>query len=228
MKLSISMTRRETILGWSYLLFSMFFLPLALVLLNEFLQNPLSETEINLIYLGLNFVAVAVIFRRFLTDSVMAAWRTPWRCLRFALFGFVLYYLFSLVIAGVILWISPDFSNVNDDAVINLFEEHKTLMSITTILLVPITEETLYRGLLFQGFQRKSRLFAYCLSTIVFASIHVMGYIGLYDALTLGLCFVQYLPAGIAMAWAYEKSDTIVAPFLIHITINQIGTSVMR
>ncbi len=228
MKLSICMTRRETLVGWCYLLFSMFFLPLALVLLNGLLENPLSETEINLVFLGLNFMAVAVIFRRFLTASVKAAWSTPWRCLRFSAFGFALYYLFSLVVAGIILWISPDFSNVNDDTVIGLFEEHPALMSFTTILLVPITEETLYRGLLFQGFQRKSRLFAYCLSTLIFAAIHVVGYIGHYDLLTLSLCFIQYLPAGIAIAWAYEKADTIVAPMLIHITINQIGTSVMR
>ena len=228
MKLSIYMTRRETMLGWCYLLFSMFFLPLALVLVNTVLGNPLSETEINLVFLGLNFIAVAVIFRKFLTASVKKALATPWRCLRFAAFGFALYYLFSLAVAALILWISPDFSNVNDDTVLELFQEHPALMSFTTILLVPITEETLYRGLLFQGFQRKSRLFAYCFSTLIFAAIHVVGYIGRYDLLTLTLCYIQYLPAGIAIAWAYEKADTIVAPILIHITINQIGTSVTR
>ena len=228
MKLSISMTRRETLLGWSYLLVSIFFLPLVLVLCNGFLHNPLSETELNLVFMGLNFVAVTVIFRKFLTASVKMAWNTHWRCLRFAVFGFALYYLCSLVIAGIILWVCPDFSNVNDDAVMGLFQEHGAFMSFATIFLVPITEETLYRGLLFQGFQRKSRLFAYCLSTVIFAAIHIMGYIGSYDLLTLGLCFVQYLPAGIAMAWAYEKSDTIVTPILMHITINQIGTAALR
>ena len=228
MKLSISMTRRETLLGWSYLLISLFVLPFALALLNGLLRNPLSVTEINLVFTGLNFILVAVIFHRFLLASFTVATERPWRCLRFAAFGFALYYLASLIFALVIGRIYPDFSNVNDGAVMDLFQEHPTMMALTTILLVPITEETLYRGLLFQGLHHKSRLLAYAISTLVFASIHVMGYIGLYDFVTLCLCFIQYLPAGIALAWAYEKSDTILAPILMHITINQIGVSVMR
>ena len=228
MKLSISMTRRETLLGWSYLLISLFVLPFTLALLNGLLKNPLSVTEINLVFTGLNFIIVAVIFRRFLIASIGIAKEKPWRCLRFAALGFALYYLASTVIAMLIVWLRPDFSNVNDGAVMDLFQEYPTLMALATILLVPITEETLYRGLLFQGLYHKSRLLAYAISTLVFASIHVMGYIGLYDFVTLFLCFIQYLPAGIALAWAYEKSDTIAAPILMHITINQIGISVMR
>ena len=228
MKLSISMTRRETLLGWSYLLISLFVLPFALALLNGFLKNPLSATEINLVFTGLNFIIVAAIFHRFLIASIGIVKEKPWHCLRFALFGFALYYLASLVFSFAVGWLYPDFSNVNDGAVMDLFQEYPTLMALSTIFLVPITEETLYRGLLFQGLHHKSRLLAYAISTLVFASIHVMGYIGLYDFVTLCLCFIQYLPAGIALAWAYEKSDTILAPILMHITINQIGVSVMR
>jgi len=93
---------------------------------------------------------------------------------------------------------------------------------------ITITEETLYRGLLFQGLQRKNRALAYLVSVSVFAWIHVMGYVGQFDWRTLLLCFVQYLPAGIILALAYEKTDTIITPILIHIAVNQIGMSAMR
>lgn len=222
------MTRRETLLGWSYLLISVFVLPFALALFNVFLEKPMSNTVLNLVLLWINFAAVTVIFRRFLVSSVKLAMDSFGRCLRFCFFGFSIYYLASLLIARVIGAFLPDFSNVNDEAIMDLFQEHPKLMAFTTVFLVPITEETLYRGLFFQGFQRKNRLFAYCLSTLVFAGIHVIGYIGRYDFMTLLVCYIQYLPAGITLAWAYEKSDTIVAPILMHITINQIGTSVMR
>ena len=99
---------------------------------------------------------------------------------------------------------------------------------MVTVLLVPVAEEALYRGLLFQGFQRKSRLLAYCLSTLIFAGLHVVGYIGSADLITLCLCFAQYLPAGITLAWAYEKADTIAAPMLMHMIINLIGTTAAR
>ena len=228
MKLSISMTRRETILGWSYLLLSMFVLPTLFVVANSFLAAPLSDTVINLIYFAVNFLAIAVIFRRFLVRSVKAALAAPWHCLRFALMGLVCYFVLMNLLSRGILLVDPDFSNVNDDSVAQLTKEHYPLMALSTVILVPVTEETLYRGLLFQGLHRKSPILAYLISVFVFAGIHIMGYIGMFDFLTLTLCFVQYLPAGICLAWAYEKSDTIVAPMLMHIIINLIGITAMR
>ncbi len=228
MKLSISMTRRETILGWAYLFINLFVLPVLLNMGNQLLAAPLSETELNLVYFALNFLLVLVIFRRFLGKSLALALKTPWRCLRFAALGFFLYYIAMMAVSWAITYLQPEFVNVNDSAIMDMTREQYTLMSIATVFLVPITEETLFRGLLFRGLQEKSRLLAYIVSTVVFGGIHVISYVGLYDWLTLLLCFLQYLPAGIALAWAYEKTDTIVTPMLIHMTVNQIGISAMR
>ena len=228
MKLSISMTRRETLLGWSYLLISMFVLSFAFSFVNSLLPSPLSDTLLNLIYFALNFLSAVVIFHRFLGVSVKAALATPWRCLRFAALGFFLYYLSVTLLGQVTIRLYPDFINVNDTSISQLSKEHYTLWALATVWLVPISEELFYRGLVFQGLQREHRMLAYLVSTLVFACIHVMGYVGLYDWLTLSLCFVQYLPAGLTLAWAYEKADTVAAPILMHITINQIGISALR
>ena len=42
------------------------------------------------------------------------------------------------------------------------------------------------------------------------------------------MCFVQYLPAGLILAWSYEKSNTILTPIAIHTVINAIGIYAMR
>ena len=228
MKLSIAMTRRETIQGWIFLLISVFALPTVIFHTVALLKLPLSEAELNILYFFVDFIVTVILFRRFLMASFKKMLASLWRTLRFAALGFILYYVAMILLSQVIVRILPDFSNVNDAAIGELSQDHYSLMALCTVFLVPVTEETLYRGLLFQSFQRKNRLFAYGLSTVVFAGIHVCGYIGLYDWLTLLLCFVQYLPAGIALAWAYEKADTIFAPILIHLTINQIGMSAMR
>ncbi len=228
MKLSISMTRREYLFGWAYLLVDLFALPLLLNAGNLHLPKPLSETELNLVYFLVNFLVVLIIFHKFLGKSLRQAIRNPWRCLRFAVLGFILYYLAMIAVSYGITYIKPDFVNVNDAAVMDMTQEQYTLMSIATVFLVPVTEETLFRGILFQGFHKRSRLLAYAVSVLVFSVIHISGYIGTQDTLTLLLCFVQYLPASIALAWAYEKADTILAPMLIHMTVNQIGISAMR
>ena len=228
MKLSISMTRRERLLGWSYLLICMFVLPIALALLNALLKYPLSDTEVNLVFFGINFTATVVIFHGFVYASLLEAKENLWKCLKSALQGFLIYRAGAILFAVVTLKLRPDFSNANDQNIMGLFQEHPALLGLATVFLAPVYEELLYRGLLFQGFQRKNRLLAYVLSAGVFSAIHVVGYIGLYDPLTLVLCYAQYLPAGIALAWTYEKSDTIVIPILMHIIINAIGIAALR
>jgi membrane protease YdiL (CAAX protease family) len=99
-------------------------------------------------------------------------------------------------------------------------------MVIGTVVLVPIVEETLYRGLIF-GLLPK-RILRYAVSVGAFCAIHVMGYIGYYEPLHLLLCFMQYIPAGLVLAYAYERSGSIFAPILIHMAINGIAMLFMR
>ena len=228
MKLSISMTRREAMMGWCYFLFSLFVLPSAIAIAGALVYKPLSLSVVNIIFFVTNFVCVAGIFHKFLWASLQTARENIRRCLRYAFVGFVLYYAGMLLVSQGILLIKPDFANVNDAAIGDMAQENYNFIAFATVCLVPVAEEVFHRGLVFQGLQRKSRALAYCVSSLVFAGIHVIGYIGLYDWQILCLCLVQYLPAGIALAWAYEKADTIVAPILMHITINLTGILAMR
>ncbi len=228
MKLSISTTRRETLWGWAYWLISLFVLPTVLYVILSRPAQPVSEATLNLIFFLVNFLAVVGIFHRFLWESLKAAAKKPLKCLGFAAIGFVVYFAAMWVVAAVIAVIKPDFSNVNDNAIFDMMGQHSGLLVFATVFLVPITEEMFYRGLLFQSLHRKNSVAGYVVSVLAFAAIHVVGYIGLFDPLTLLLCFVQYLPAGIILALAYEKTDTIITPILIHIFINLIGISAPR
>ena len=228
MNLSISMSRRERLLGGSYLLLSLFVLPTLLVLACALLSIPLTEGKLNLIYFTLNFLFAVGIFHRFLIATVRYTADRIWCCLRFGAIGLLLYFAATELIGQGILWFRPDFINVNDASISAMTNEHPLLWNFAAVLLVPISEELFYRGLIFQGLQKRHRLVAYVISTAIFAGIHVLGYIGLHDWVTLVLCFAQYLPAGLSLAWAYEKSDTIITPILMHITINQIGISATR
>ena len=228
MKLSISTTRRENIFGYIYLAFYHLLLPTLIALVFYILGYEISLTAINILYFLINFIAIVIIFHRFLGHSLKAAFKKPLCCLRFAGLGFVLYYMGMLVVSFLILYINPAFSNVNDSNIADMVQENTALLSFCTVLLVPVVEETLYRGLIFQQLQKKHRFLAYLVSCLVFSGIHVVGYIGQADWLTLLLCFMQYLPAGLSLAWAYEKSDTLFAPILMHITINLLGIAAMR
>ena len=228
MKLSISMSRKEVIFGWLLMAGQLLILPVIAVTVNGVLPAPVSDAQMNIALFVLEFLLATVIFRKFLKASTRLALCTPFRCLRFAALGLLLYYLGSFVVGLVIGYIDPDFSNINDSNISILAQDNYTLMFLCTVLLVPVTEELLYRGLIFRGLQKKNRLVAYLLSAVVFSLIHVVGYIGMTSSTTLLLCLLQYIPAGLSLCWAYEKADTIWAPILMHMTVNQISISLMR
>lgn len=224
MKLSISMTRRETLWGWFYFLVYLLILPTVIDLVVSLLGLALSQSILNILYHIINFICIAGIFRGFLWASAKAAWAKPLKCLQYAFQGLCIYYVCTLLLSVMIApWVGPDFSNVNDDTVIALSKEHTGLFIFCTALLVPIVEEVLFRGLVFQGLYRKNQLFALLFSVLLFAAIHLLNYIGRTDWKTLLICFLQYLPAGLALAGSYVMSDTIVTPILMHITVNLIG-----
>ena len=228
MKLSISTTRRQTLLGWAYWLISLFVLPSAFETLNNQLATPLPDSVLNLIFFSVNFWAVVCIFHGFLWESLKAAAEKMWKCLGIAALGIAVHYAALWLITQCNMAIKPGFSNVNDNSILNMLDERTPLLAFATVFFVPVAEETLYRGLLFQTMQRQNRLMAYIMSVALFSSIHVMGYVGVYDPLTLTLCFVQYLPVGVILALAYEQTDTVITPILIHTFINLIGLFITR
>lgn len=228
MKLSIATTRQENILGYIYLAFSQILLADLIAITAYYFGFPIPLVALNIIYFVVNFVSVVAIFHRFLGRSLQAAWKNIPKCLINVLIGFGIYYWGTILVGLLITWIDPNFANVNDQAVTGMVQKNPLIMGVCTVFFVPVVEETLYRGLIFQQLQRKHRLLAYIISVAVFSSIHVVGFIGSAGWTTLFLCFMQYLPAGIALAWAYERADTIVAPILIHMIVNQIGMSAMR
>ena len=227
-QLSVTMSRREMILGLVYLAVQLLLLPILLVAGNALLGNLLSDAQINFVFFAIDFLCVTLIFHKFLLHSAKLALTSLFRCLRSAAIGLMLYWIASTLLGMLILYVYPGFSNVNDQSIMELTKQNQTLMSIGTVFLVPVAEETLYRGVIFGGLYRRNRVIAYLVSTLVFGALHVVGYIGLYEPLHLIMCFAQYIPAGLCLAYAYVKADTIWAPILMHISINQIGILAMR
>lgn len=228
MKLTVFMNRKETVLGWLLVLLHLLVLPIGLVLLNHYLPRPLTVAQINLAVFVAVFGLALLIFRRYLWRNILTAKNNLPKCLRSALIGFGIYWLGSFLVSLLVMHIDPEFANVNDANINAMLDGSSPLLAVAIVLMVPVSEECMYRGLLFQGMRRLGRPLAYILSILCFALIHVIGYIGTTDLVTLGLCLLQYLPAGFALAWAYEQSDSIWTSIFIHIAVNLTGVCAMR
>lgn len=227
-KLSVSMTPLEKQLGWLYWALQLFAFPTLLPILLSYSNKPLSDAQVNFIFFALNFLCLTVIMRRFLGKQVQVALQHPFLVLRSAAIGYVVFWLSKAIISLTIKYFLPEFFNANDATIQALVSDNYTLTAIGTVLLAPVAEELMYRGLFFDTLYHRSPAAAFIASTVLFASIHVMGYIKLYDPLTFALCFVQYIPAGLCLGFAYTRSGSIWAPILMHIAINQTNFMTMR
>lgn len=227
-KLSVTPTKKELLWGSIYLVLEIFVLSYILYLFNGLLPKPLSDSTLNCIYFTVNFLFVALIFRQFLVKVFSQPLSRIPRILSSAVFGYVLYWAGLTVVGIIIFHIDPDFNNVNDTNIADLVYENFRPMVFCTVILVPITEELLFRGVLFAGFYNRWPLLAVLVSVAVFCAVHVIGYIGKYSTQTLLLCLLQYVPPGLALCYAYIRSDSILAPVLMHMFINATGVLAMR
>lgn len=226
--LCVSTTKQEQYLGWFYLVFQMLILPDLILLVTGLMGFVLTDTSINVIFFSINFLATVIVFRRFLWLTAKQSFRKPIRLLKSAGLGFVLYWFFNFLVINFTIIVSPQYQNVNDATIGAMAQGSFTAIAICTILLAPVYEELLFRGLMFQGLFRRDKFLAYGVSSAVFSLIHLVGYIGLISPLNFLVGFVQYLPAGIAFGYAYEKADSIFAPIIMHMMINAIGMFAMR
>ena len=225
-KLPVTPTKKESICAIVYMLLEFLVLPTVISLLNSMLPNPLNAARLNLAFFALNYVVVGLILRKFIGKSLIES--QPGLLLGSAALGMLAYWAMNLAVGSVILLINPEFANVNDAAITDMAQSDLLFSILGTVVLVPPCEELLFRGVVFGGLYNRRPVMAYVLSTVCFAAIHVIGYIGLFSWDILALCFLQYLPAGICLAWSYTRSGSILTPILIHTLVNAIGVAIMR
>ncbi len=224
----ISMNKRQKTLCAVYLTFQLLVLPLILTLGNTMLKRPLSEAWLNFAFFCINFLAVWAICHRYLFKSAKALFSRPWRQLLTVVFALIANHFAGIALSALLLYLMPDFFNVNDSTITYMAGTEFTLTLIGTVFLVPVAEEVLFRGLMFGSLYNRSPVIAYLVSVTAFCMIHVLGYIGLYPISHLLLCLLQYVPAAVILAWAYARTGTIFTPILIHAIINATGIFAMR
>ena len=208
--ISSYITSQETVGGFVYFAFQMLALPSLLRWCNAQLSSPLNDAELNFVFYLVNFTHHPAYFAQAIV------------------LGFVAYFACRYCIGWLIRHFVPGFTNYNDASIAAMKGTNHFLMLIGTVVLAPPYEECIYRGLIFRNLYGKSRWAAYIVSILAFAIIHIIGYIGRYSAVELLLAVLQYLPAGLWLAWSYAKGDSIFVPILIHAAINYVTITGMR
>jgi len=219
------LTKAEMIAGYLYLPFYLALLSLLLDFGAELLELELTSAQFNLIWFCVNLVLIWIIFRKFLIRSLRAI--RFWELVQAVILGYVFLHVGTWLFNLIIGLLDVSITNFNDDAVEQLVTDNRLLMVLCSVVIAPMVEETLVRGLIFGSIRTKSRLAAYAVSIVFFSFMHVWSYIPAQGFLPVLLAALPYIPAGLALGWTYEKANTIWAPIAVHILNNAIMMSLI-
>ena len=174
--------------------------------------------EANVVYYALLFALALLVFWSFLRHgfSLLVDW-LPENCcacgpgLGGALGGNILAGLLPLP--------------VENPVPMQYLQEHLLSPAATTVLLVvlmPLIEETLFRGLLFGTLRRESRALAYVATVLVYALSCVWRYVFQPTGVDLRylLLAVEYLPMSLALCWCYDNGGSIWSAVGLHMVLN--------
>lgn len=219
-QLAPAATEQETCRGWLYYLIQLFALGRLLSFGNALLGFPAGDAQLNFLGFFINFTVFCWIFRGFLRSSAVFAGKHLVPTLFYAAVGAAGHDFWLNLITGWIYRLEPGFFNANNAAIVSLSATGQGMTIITTILLAPLFEEIVYRELIFRQVAEKNLFLAYGLSAGLFALAHVAAFLGAVTPTGFLQNLVQYLPAGIFLAWSYQRSGSILAPLLMHCILN--------
>ncbi len=215
------LTRAETVAGWCYLPFYLVLLSVALQYLFALLGISVSAVTLNLIYFCVNLAAVLLIFHNFLRQRFFGS--GFWNFVQACILGYVFYQVGTWAVEFAVSKLGGTLEVYNNATVADLVLENRYVMLAISVILAPVIEETLLRGLVFGSIRPASRVVAYITSVFIFTMMHNWQYFGLYSFSQVLLSCLAYIPASVALCWTYEKAGTIWGSITVHAIINAVS-----
>lgn len=212
-----------------YLYFSPIIFKFLIKLYTLYVTSDVAVENINVYYNVLVASSSAIIILFLFRDFIKENWKIfkenfLENIIWIMTIGLAAVYLFSFVGEIFVNVLLP--SNLqeasNQTLVETLVSYNVGLMAFNAVILAPIVEELLFRGLIFNTLRQKNVLLAHLISAFLFGFLHVYSYI-LAGDMTEWIKLIPYMMAGFAFSFAYEKRQTIIAPIMLHSLKNLIA-----
>lgn len=224
---TVNMRRYEIIGGVIWFLIYNFLIGYVLELGMVLLGISYDAALLNCVYFFADFIITALLFRRFLAYSLPVVADHFLRFLKSVVIGFMAYWLLMVFLSTLVELLGISTWVPNDDTVSSIADMNYRVMWVGAVLLAPMTEETLIRGLIFGNIRRKNRILAYVLTSLIFAGMHIVSYIGDMNAINIIYNLLAYGLPSVALCLCYEYAGTIWGPIALHMVINAMGMSAM-
>ena len=220
------MRRGEKIAGWIYLPIHIIALPLLLPTLLYLFNGGVSETDtltMNVWYYLIGVVVLLVTQFRFFRDSFNVMTHNFRDALITMLIGYGILMAANIALNLIISVFGSLPTSPNQDAVEALTEIDNRRMAAVGVIMAPIVEEMLFRGMIFGSIRKKSMVAAYLVSVVLFAVYHVWQYVVVSGSFELLLSAIAYVPIGFVLAFCYDRSGSIWTSIFFHMFYNALA-----
>ena len=224
---TLPMTKRERRAGWIYLPIHVFVMPLLIMPIIQVALH-LSGVEISVVYLnafyyGFGLLYILFFMMNYMRENFVRKWNPGWG--RTILISIGLYLLFNIIINLVLSNFTDNLINPNQEAVNDSVMMNTPAMFAVAVLMGPIVEEVLFRGIVFGTIREKRPVAAYVVSALVFAFYHLWQSAVIAGDWSVFIYAVQYLPIGVVLAWTYERTGSIWGSISLHMLINTLAVA---
>ena len=222
------MLRRERICGFVWLQIHVILLPLFLVPVLYLMlgADKLTDAGANVIYYLISFLFVIIVFWNFLRESFDRFVGN----LRGAVLAMVIAYALQLVLTlglQALMSVFGELETPNNDAINELANiEYKKIFAVA-VLMAPITEEVLFRGVLFGSLARRHRWLGWVVSVAVCCLYHGWQFAVVEQDWTVLIAAAEYIPLTVAITYCYDRTQTIWTPIFFHIFTNSLALAYM-
>ena len=212
------MTAQERTRGWVFFALFVLVFPLVMGAIQRSVGGELPVAEANVIYYLLSATLVFLVFWNFLRSSFDRLLdRLPEN-----LFALVTGLGGAAVLHLVVMLFPYPVDNPNPSSYAEQFQLAPSATIAILVVLMPVVEEVLFRGLLFGSLRPYSRPLAWVVCVAGYCVYCVWQFVysfGAVDFRYLLLAF-QYLPMSAALTWCYDRGGSIWSAVLLHMILN--------
>ena len=181
------------------------------------------NTAVNLVDDLLMWLLVVFIMRKFLKRQAVDL-KKNFLVTLFSgvVIGYILCVLGNTIGNLLLRFFTSTTTSVNQSAINSLTKQYPLVMIFMTVFLAPVTEELIFRGVVFTSVREHSRVLAYVISALLFGFIHVMDSV-LAGNLSEMVQMIPYTVMGLVFCYMYESTNSIYGSILTHMTQNEVA-----
>ncbi|WP_040949372.1 CPBP family intramembrane glutamic endopeptidase [Gorillibacterium massiliense] len=224
------LTRKQLVLGFILVIVYYFSLISLIVqpviqLINGIvpLQNE-DKNRISFLLFAVLYVLAIAGFASFLKQSFASFNQQRLRNALWILAGVIAILLVSNILVPILVSIFHQVTEAsNQNKMKDILLQYPILFGLSIAVIGPITEELVYRVMIFRSLRKLNRLLAYAVSSLLFGFQHVFEAVVMQHNYSEFWNMPAYVATGLILAYLYEKKRTILVPMGTHILNNTAG-----